>query len=100
MITLKDEPNLFIAQSGALFCFQQVDGGVPEEIFARPSVIVHAEDIKKGRFASAGWPHDRDEIALGYIQIDIAEDVKELSFGQRINSFDMLKLDHCLRFHS
>jgi len=44
--------------------------------------------------------HDRDEIALGYIQIDIAQDVKELSFGQRINAFDAAKTDHCLCFHS
>ena len=54
-----------------------MNGRLVEEIFAFPSVIVHSEDMKQRGFAGAGRSHHRDELALGDVDVDVAQDIKE-----------------------
>ena len=58
MILLEDEADLFVSQGGALFCLEMMHRRLIKKIFARPPVIVHPEDVQKGRFAGARWTHD------------------------------------------
>src|SRR6266480_1287381 len=94
MILLKDETDLLVPQSGAFLRFQLMHCGFAEKIFTRPTVIVHAENMQQSRFACAGRAHNRDEVAFLNLQIDLAQDVKELFLRQRIAAFDVLKLNH------
>src|SRR4029077_20005179 len=96
MILLKDESDLFVSQSGALFRLQVMHRGLIKEIFAGPSVIVHAENVQEGRLAGARRSHHRNKVAGGNIQIDVAQDVKQLSASERIGAFDVVQPDHAL----
>jgi hypothetical protein len=51
MILLKNESDLLVSQSGALFRFQMMHRGLVEKVFAGPSVIMHPENMQEGRFA-------------------------------------------------
>ena len=59
----------------------------------RPGVIVHPEHVEKRRFARARRPHDGNEIAFLDLQVDVAEDVEELAFRQRVKTFDVFEFD-------
>src|ERR1044072_2315609 len=50
--------------------------------------------MEERRFAGAGWAHDGNEVALIDFKIDVAQDVKELSFRERIKAFEMFECDH------
>src|SRR5437867_9305251 len=100
MVLLKHKSNLLIAQRGPLFRFQMMDRGVIEKIFTGPSVIVHSEDVKQRRFAGAGRPHHRDELALRNFDLDVAQDVKKLPMPQRVISLKIPEPDHGRRLHS
>src|SRR5437762_7788731 len=64
------------------------------ESITGPAVIVHSQNVQQRRFACAGRTHDRDEVAFLNLQIDLAQNVKELFLRQRIAAFDVLKLNH------
>src|SRR5205823_8678578 len=94
MILLKNETNLLVAQCRSLFRFQMMRCGSVEKVFTGPAVIVHSQNVQQRRFACAGRAHNRDEVAFLNLQIDLAQNVKELFLRQRIAAFDMLKLNH------
>src|ERR1051326_6640737 len=94
MILLKDEPDLFVSERGAFFRLQMMNADTAEIIFAAPAVIVHAEEVEDRGFPGAGRAHDRDKLAFLDVEIDVAEDVKKLCFGQWITTFDVTELDH------
>src|SRR6266480_4793337 len=71
-----------------------MDWRFAQKIFTAPTVIVHPENVQQRRFACAGRAHNRDEVAFLNLQIDLAQDVKELFLRQRIAAFDVLKLNH------
>src|SRR6202171_6744145 len=50
MVALKNETDLFVAQSRALFQFQMMDGGLAEKIFTVPTVVWNANDVETRRF--------------------------------------------------
>src|SRR5688572_9571973 len=79
MIILENETDLFVPQRRALLRFEGMDRVFLEEIFAGPGVVVHPEDVEQRRFAGAGRPHDGNEVAFVNLQVDVAQDVKELS---------------------
>ena len=83
-----------VAQRGPLFCFQMVNGGLVEKIFSAPAVIVHSENVEQRRFARAGRPHHRNELAFGNFNVDVAQDVEKFSFRQRIRALEIVKSDH------
>ena len=76
MILLKNEPDLFVPQSGALLCFQVMHCGFIEKVFARPAVIMHPENVQESRFARARGAHYGNKIALSDVEIDVAQDIK------------------------
>src|SRR5438067_8360613 len=94
MILLKHETNLLVAQCRSLFRFQMMRCGSVEKVFTGPAVIVHSQNVQQRRFACAGRAHNRDEVAFLNLQIDLAQNVKELFLRQRIAAFDVLKLNH------
>ena len=47
MISLENKADLLVPKRGAFLWFEIVDRHVLEKIFAAPSVVVHAEDVKK-----------------------------------------------------
>ena len=94
MVGLENKADLFVAKRGALFRFQVVDGHIIEEKFAAPSMIVHAEDVEERRFPGARRPHDGNEIAFVYFQVDVAKDVKEFALRERIKTFEVFERDH------
>ena len=94
VITLEDESDLFVAQTGALFRFEVMNGGLAKKVFTVPAVVVHAEDVQQGRFAGPGWAHDGNELALVDFETDVAQDIKELPFGEWINAFEIFESDH------
>ena len=57
-------------------------------------MIVHAENVQERRFARAGRTHDGNEVAFVDFEIDVAQDVKELPFRERINAFEILEFNH------
>ena len=61
-------------------------------------MIVHSENVQERRFPGAGRPHDGNEIAFLHFEIDVAQNVKELSFRERINALDVMQsnkwIDH------
>jgi hypothetical protein len=73
-----------------------VDRRVIEKIFTGPSVIVHTEDVQEGRFACPGRTHHGNEIALGHIEVDVAQNVKRLAVAEGIRALDVMKANHVL----
>ena len=67
---------------------------VAEKIFAAPTVIMHSKNVQERRLSSAGRAHDGNKFALRDIDVDVAQDIKEFSFGQRKKTFDVTQLDH------
>jgi hypothetical protein len=61
-------------------------------------VIVHSEDVEKGRLPGPRRTHDGNEIAFLHFEIDVAQDVKEFAFREWINALDVLQsnewIDH------
>src|SRR6266550_1792592 len=94
MILLENESDLLISQRGALFRFQMMHRGLIEKIFAGPSVIVHAENVQKRRFTRPRRSHHRNKIACSNIEIDVAQDIKQLSTSKRIGAFDVMQPNH------
>jgi hypothetical protein len=47
--------------------------------------------MKESRFAGAGRPHDGNEIAFLDLEIDVAQNVKELLFAQRIATLNVIE---------
>ena len=71
-------------------------GRVIEKVLTGPAVIVHAEDMQQGRFAGSRRTHYGDEIAFGYVEIDVAQDVKRLPMPQWITAFEVAKANHVM----
>src|SRR6266850_4760639 len=94
MILLKDKADLLVAKRRALLRFKMMNGGIVKEIFARPAVVMHAEDMEERRFAGTGRTHDRNKLAFGNVEIDIAQDVKEFPFREGMAAFEVLETDH------
>ncbi len=94
MILLKNKPDLLVAKRGPLFRFQMMNRGLVEKIFAAPTVVVHSEDVKQRRFAGAGRPHYRNELALCNFNVDVTQYVKKSALRQRIGTLEIVKLDH------
>src|SRR5439155_1621265 len=85
MILLKNETDLLVAQCRSLFWFQMMRCSSVEKVFTGPAVIVHSQNVQQRRFACAGRTHDRDEVAFLNLQIDLAQNVKELFLRQRMS---------------
>src|ERR1700731_3332596 len=94
MVALKNETDLFVAQSRALFRFQMMDGGLAEKIFAVPTVVVHANDVEERRFTRTRGAHHGNKLSFVDFETDIAQDVKEFALGERINAFEIFELNH------
>ena len=94
MILLENETDLFVAQRGSFFGFQMMNGRFIQKIFAAPSVVVHAENVEQRRFASAGWAHDRNEFAFGYVDVDVAQHVEKFSVSEGVTAFEIFKANH------
>jgi hypothetical protein len=94
VIVLENEPDLFVSKCGALLGLEGVNRIVFKIIFAAPGMVVHPEHVKKRRLAGAGRPHDGNEIAFVYLQVDIAQDVKEFALRERVKTFEMFKGNH------
>src|SRR5262245_44260162 len=93
MKLLEDKTDVLLVQGRAFFWLQCVDRPIGKIILAFPSAIVHAHDAEQRRFARAGWPHDRDELAFGNIKVDLPEKVERPSFG--LNAlFEISEFDH------
>ena len=43
-------------------------------ILARPTGVVHSDQMQQRGFARAGWAHDRNEVAFLDVYVDAAED--------------------------
>src|SRR5215471_2218658 len=56
---------------------------------------MHAENVKQGRFASAGWTHDGDKFAFFYVDIDVAQDIEKPLLPERIVAFEIFEFNHC-----
>src|SRR5260370_6412830 len=50
--------------------------------------------MKERGFPGARWTHDRNKFAFFDVDVDVTQDIKELSSGQRIKTFDASQLDH------
>ena len=57
-------------------------------------MIVHSDDVEERRLAGAGRTHDGNEVAFVYLQVDVAQDVKEFAFRERVEAFEVFKFDH------
>ena len=53
---------------------QMVNRLAEQLVLAGPGMVMHAHDVEKCRFASAGRAHDRDELARFDVQRDAPED--------------------------
>jgi hypothetical protein len=91
---LENEADLFVSKRSAFLRFQGVNANVVEEIFAAPGVIVHSKDVEQRRFARARWTHDGNEVAFVHLQVDVAEDVKEFAFRERIKTLEVFEFNH------
>ena len=47
--------------------------------------------MQKGRLAGPGRPHDGNEIAVLDLEIDVAQDIKELLFAQGIATLNVIE---------
>src|SRR5439155_21330316 len=94
MILLENKSDLFVAQRRTFFCLEMMDRGVAKKIFAAPAIIVHSKNVKERGFPGAGRAHDRNKFAFFDVDVDVTQDIKEFSFGQRIKTFDVSQLDH------
>jgi hypothetical protein len=65
-----------------------------KKVFTGPGMIMHADYMEERRFAGAGRTHDGNEIALRDFKIDVAQDVKEFSFRERVKTFEVFECDH------
>ena len=64
MITLKNEADTSFLYLCPFLLLQTMDVVAVQNIFPFPIAVVHAQNMKQGRFPGAGWPHDRDELPL------------------------------------
>ena len=69
---------------------------VEELILAFPRMVVEAEDAQQRGLPCAARPHDRDEFALGDVEVDLAQDVSETGLGLEA-LFHVLEPDHWYR---
>ena len=49
--------------------------------FTGPAVVQHAQHGEQGGLARARRPHDRDELALADVEVDLAEHVRPAGAG-------------------
>jgi len=56
-------------------------------------VVKQAEDAQQSGFARATRPHDGDEVTLGNLEVDLAENAGETGFGP-VAFLDIPELDH------
>ena len=66
---------------------------VEKPVLARPIRVQHSQDAQQSRLARSGWPHHRDEIALGNIEIDAAKHVMSLR-PRLVALLDLTQPDH------
>ena len=75
VIALKDEPDVRFVKLGALLWLHRVHRLVEQEILPSPRAVVHPQDVQQGRFARAGGPHDRQELTVGDVEVDLSQHV-------------------------
>jgi hypothetical protein len=67
-----------------------MNGDIIEKEFSGPAVVMHPEDMQERGFAGAGRAHDRDELALFDLEVDVAQNIKKPALGEWITTFDMV----------
>src|SRR5689334_6370302 len=90
VVLLEHEADLLVAQSGALFGFEMMHCGVVKEIFSGPSMIMHSKDVQERRFSGTRRAHDRDKLAFGDVEVDVAKNIEKPSLSQGVTAFNIV----------
>ncbi|HZJ63115.1 MAG TPA: ATP-binding cassette domain-containing protein [Kofleriaceae bacterium] len=73
---------------------QVADQRVAEPVVARVVIVEDAQDVEQGRLARPRRTHDRDELAVGDLELDVAQHVEAVS-ADAIVLVDLLEAQHC-----
>jgi hypothetical protein len=69
---LKHETDLFVAQMRTRLVVELLDVDAVEHVAATGQLFEQAGDVEERRFAGARRPGDRDELALAYLEREVA----------------------------
>jgi hypothetical protein len=90
MILLKNKTYLLVSQRRPFLRLEVVNGNIIEKEFSGPAVVMHSKDVQERGFAGAGRAHDRDELALFDLEVDVTQNIKKTALGEWITAFDMV----------
>src|SRR5690606_2712781 len=76
VVLLDHEADVLPDQLVAVFGMEYVDGMAHEPVLALPARVQHAQDAEQRGLASAGRPHDGEELAFTDVQVDLPQDVR------------------------
>ena len=94
---LEDEAYHAVPRSGGLRFVESPDEPAVEVVFAFVVVVEDAHDVQQSRFARTGRPHDGDEFAFLYFEVDAFE---HMQGGACVVGFVyVLEEEHLLRLY-
>jgi hypothetical protein len=90
---LEHEADILLVQGQAFLRLELVDRVVVEVVFPLPIAVQHAEDVQQRGLARRRGPHDREEVTLCDVQIDLPQDIV-LARSCFVTLLDVLQLNH------
>ena len=75
VIELEDEADVAAAPVGQLALGQRRQIGARDRDLARGDAVDAGDQVQQRRLARAGRAHQRDELALGHVEVDAVEDL-------------------------
>src|SRR4051794_24974109 len=96
--TLKDEPDLRVADDGALVAVERRDVDAVEFVRAVGGTVEAAEDVHQRRLAGAGGAHHGDELPLIDEEVDASERA-HFDLAHRIDLGQALDFDDFIRHY-
>jgi len=90
---LEHEPDLAVAQVGELVVAEAAHVGAAQLVRAGARRVEQAEDVEQRALAGSRRAHDRDELAVGDIHLDVAQHVQAVS-AHLVVLVDLVKAQH------
>src|SRR5439155_15643702 len=90
MVTLKNEPNIFLVDLDTLLGVQFVNWLLGKVELTGPGAVQHAQDAEQRGFAGSRRAHDGDELSFFDVQRDAAQD-ERLSIAGFVVFFDVVE---------
>src|SRR5438105_8078450 len=93
VVELEHEADVVRAPAGELAAAELIDAAAADADLARGRLIESADEIEERRLARARRTHERDEVALGDVEIEPVQDF-DLLPAALVDLGDLGHLDH------